>query len=234
MLAVFKREFEAYFTGPIGYIFCAIFIFLANLIFYFDNLSYYTSDFTHIFNIMMLYMIVLIPLMTMRLWSEEKRQRTDQLLLTAPVSTTGVVLGKFFAALAVFLCALALTLPYPIIVASAGTLATAKVIGNYIAIIFAASAYIAISLFFSSLTKSQLIAALFSILALALFFLSNILFNNTTIPWVASVMSFFSMITRYFNFFRGIFSLSDVVYFLSLTGIFLFMTSRVIEKQRWS
>jgi len=99
MLAVLKREFQAYFTGPIGYIFCAIFIFLANLIFYFDNLSYYTSDFTHIFNIMMLYMIILIPLMTMRLWSEEKRQRTDQLLLTAPVSTTGVVLGKFFSAL---------------------------------------------------------------------------------------------------------------------------------------
>lgn len=234
MFAIFKRELQAYFTGPIGYIFCAIFIFLANLVFYFDNLSYYTSDFTHIFNLMMLYMIVLIPLMTMRLWSEEKRQKTDQLLLTAPVSTTGVVLGKFFAALAVFLCALALTLPYPIIVAFTGTLSTAKVIGNYIAIIFAASAYIAISLFFSSLTKSQLIAALFSILALALFFLANILFTNTTIPWIASVMSFFSMITRYFNFFRGIFSLSDIVYFFSLTGVFLFMTSRVIEKQRWS
>lgn len=234
MLAVFKREFQAYFTGPIGYVFCAIFIFLSNIIFYLDNLSYYSSDFTHIFNIMMLYLILLIPLMTMRLWSEEKRQRTDQLLLTAPVSTTGVVLGKFFSALAVFLCALALTLVYPIIVGLTGTLSTAKVIGNYVAIIFAASAYISISLFFSSLTKSQIISALLSVLALALFLLANLLFTSTSIPWIASIMSFFSMITRYYNFFRGIFSLSDIVYFLSITGLFLFLTSRVIEKQRWS
>ncbi|MBQ3055329.1 MAG: ABC transporter [Oscillospiraceae bacterium] len=234
MLAIFKRELQAYFTGPIGYIFCAIFIFLSNLFFYFDNLQFYTSDFTHIFNLMMLYLIVLIPLMTMRLWSEEKRQRTDQLLLTAPVSTTGVVLGKFFAALAVFLISLSLTLVYPIVVAAAGTLPTAKIIGNYIAIIFAASAYIAISLFFSSLTKSQIISAILSIVALALFWLANLLFTSTSIPWIAAVMEFFSMITRYFNFFRGIFTLADVVYFLSITGIFLFLTSRVIEKQRWS
>ena len=234
MIAVLKRELQSYFTGPIGYVFCAIFVFLSNLFFYLDNLSYYHGDFSPIFNLMMIYLIILIPLMTMRLWSEEKRQRTDQLLLTAPVSTTSIVFGKFFAAMVVFLVALAFTAAYPIIVASSGTLHTAKILGNYVAIIFAAAAYIAISMFFSSLTKSQLLSALFSILALALFLLANILFTKTSSPAIAAVMSFFSMITRYYNFFRGIFSVSDVVYFISITAVFLFMTSRVIEKQRWS
>lgn len=234
MKAIYKRELRAYFTGPIGYIFVAIFIFLCNGSFYLNNLKFYISDFSPTFNLMMLFLIILIPLMTMRLWSEEKRQRTDQLLLTAPVSTTGVVLGKFFAALSVFLVGLFFTLIYPILVAWKGVPDPGKIIGNYIGIILAASAYIAISLFISSLTKSQLVSAIGSILALSLFYFMDILIGTSNSVIINSTLSFLSMITRYLNLYRGIFALSDIVYFISLTVIFIFLTSRVIEKQRWS
>lgn len=234
MIAIFKREFRTYFTGPIGYIFCAAFFAAISFSFYIDNIVSYRSDFSPVFNLMMLWLIILIPLMTMRLWSEEKRQKTDQLLLTAPVSTMEVVMGKFMAALAVFLCALGLTLIYPILVSIFGTLQLEKVIGNYIAITLAAAAYISICLFISSLTESQIVSALFSIIALSLFLAMNLIFENTEIPFVAAVTSFLSMITRYFNFFQGLFSLSDIIYFISLTVLFLFLTSRVIEKRRWS
>lgn len=234
MKAIYKRELRAYFTGPIGYVFIAIFLFLCNGHFYLNNLKFYISDFSATFNIMMLFLIILIPLMTMRLWSEEKRQKTDQLLLTAPVSTTGVVMGKFFAALSVFLIGLCFTLIYPILVAWRGVPDVGKIVGNYIGIILAASAYIAISLFVSSLTKSQLISAIGSILALSLFYFMDILVGVSDSTIVNSIFSFFSMITRYWNLYRGIFALSDVIYFVSLTVIFIFLTSRIIEKQRWS
>ncbi|MBQ8004145.1 MAG: ABC transporter permease [Oscillospiraceae bacterium] len=183
---------------------------------------------------MLLAMILLIPVMTMRIWSEEKKQKTDQLLLTSPVTTMQIVLGKFWAAMTVFLISLALTLVYPLLAYLYGTPEPAITIGNYVAIILAAGAYIAISQFMSSLTESQIISALLSMLTLSLFFFLNLIFESTDIDFISKIASFLSIITRYVNFYRGIFSFSDVVYFISLTAVFLFFTSRVIEKRRWS
>ncbi len=236
MSAVFKRELRAYFTGPIGYIFIAIFIFLTNWSFCIDSLTQYKSDISAVFENMVLILIILIPLMTMRLWSEEKRQKTDQLLLTAPVSTTDVVLGKFFAALAVMLISLVLTLVYPILVSWKGTLDVSKTIGNYIGIILVAASYISISLFISSLTKSQILSAVGSILILVVFYVMHVLVMSgvSSSAIVNSILSFFAMSARYVNLSRGILALSDILYFFSVIVIFLFLTSRVIEKQRWS
>lgn len=236
MTAVFKRELRAYFTGPIGYIFIAIFVFFANWSFCIDSLSQYKSDISVVFENMVLVFIILVPLMTMRLWSEEKRQKTDQLLLTAPVSTTGVVLGKFYAALTVTLIGLVFTLVYPILVSMKGTLDVSKTIGNYIGVILVAASYISISLFISSLTKSQILSAVGSILILLVFYIMHILVLNgvSTSPIVNSILSFFAMTARFVNLSRGILALSDILYFFSVIVIFLFLTSRVIEKQRWS
>ena len=234
MIAIFKRELHSYFTGPIAYIFCAIYLLVTNICFYYMNVSNYSSDITSIFLIAVITLMILIPLMTMRLWSEEKRQRTDQLLLTAPVSTTGIVIGKFLSALTVLALALILTLVQPLIVVAHGTPQVGMIVGNYVALFLAASAYIAISMFFSSLTKSQLVAALGSILALALFLLMDMFAVRIEISWIANTLAFMSIVSRYANLLAGVFSLSDVFYFASLTALFLFLTSRVIEKQRWS
>ncbi len=234
MKAIFKREFRSYFTGGIGFVYCAAFALIMNIIYYFNNILYYQSSFIHIFTYMLIAMIFLIPLMTMRIWSEERKQKTDQLLLTAPVSISDIVLGKYFAALALFLCSLALTLIYPILSLIFGTLQVGISIGNYIAIIFAAGAYIAISQFMSSLTESQIISALASMVTLSLFFFLNLAFQNTNIEIISRITSFLSIITRFSDFFSGIFSLADIVYFISLSVLFLFFTSRVIDKRRWS
>ena len=234
MTAIFKREFRSYFTGGIGFVYCAAFALIMNILYYLNNVSYFQSSFLYIFNFMLIAMIFLIPLMTMRIWSEEKKQKTDQLLLTAPVSIFDIVLGKYFASLCLFLCSLALTLIYPLLALMFGTLQVGITVGNYIAIIFAASAYIAISQFMSSLTESQIISAVSSMATLSLFFFLNLVFQRTEIEIISRIASFLSIITRFANFFSGIFSLSDIMYFISLTALFLFFTSRVIEKRRWS
>ena len=234
MKAIFKRELHAYFTGPIAYIFCAIYLLVTNLCFYYMNLQEYNSNTTTIFLVAVITLIILMPLMTMRLWSEEKRQRTDQLLLTAPVSTTQIVVGKFLASLAVFVVAVILTLVQPIIVVAHGTPQVGMLVGNYVALFFVGCAFIAISIFFSSLTKSQLVSALCSILALALFLLMDLFAPMIQISWIANMLTFLSIVSRYANLLAGVFSLSDIFYFISLTVLFLFLTSRVIEKQRWS
>lgn len=234
MKAIFKREFCSYFTGGIGYVFCGAFILVCNILYHFYCLQNYKSDFTQVFGDMLFVLIVLVPLATMRIWSEEKRQKTDQLLLTSPVSTGEIVLGKFFASFSLFLVALLLTLVYPIITSSYGTLEVSATVGNYVAVSLAAAAYIAISQFMSSLSESQIISALLSIATLSIFYFLDIIFKITSVEAIASVISFLSIITRYNNFSRGIFVLSDIIYFISLTAIFLFLTSRVIEKRRWS
>ena len=228
MKAIFKREFRSYFTNGIGCVYCAVFVFVMNFLYYLNSITQYQSNFLYIFNIMLIAMIFLIPIMTMRIWSEEKKQKTDQLLLTAPVNTMDIVLGKFFAAMCVFLVSLAFTLVYPLMSALYGTPEVAITLGNYIAIILAAGAYIAISQFMSSLTESQIISALLSIVTLSLFFFLNLIFESTDIDVISRIASFLSIITRYVNFYKGLFTFSDVVYFVSLTVLFLFFTSRVI------
>ena len=234
MTAIYKRELRSYFTGGIGYVYCAVFALVMNIVYCMNSIGYYQSGFLYIFNIMLIAMILLIPVMTMRIWSEEKKQKTDQLLLTAPVTTMQIVLGKFWAVMTVFIISLALTLVYPLLAYLYGTPEPAITIGNYVALILAAGAYIAISQFMSSLTESQIVSALLSMLTLSMFFFLNLIFTNTDIDFISKIASFLSIITRYVNFYRGIFSFSDVVYFISLTAVFLFFTSRVIEKRRWS
>jgi len=234
VIAVFKRELHSYFTGPIAYIFCGIYLLVTNLCFYYMNIQNYSSDTSSIFLVAIIALMILIPLMTMRLWSEEKRQRTDQLLLTAPVTTTAVVMGKFLSALVVLAVSMLLTLVQPLIVTMHGTPQMGMIVGNYVALFLAASAYIAISMFFSSLTKSQLVAALCSILALVMFLLMDMFAVRIEIAWVANTLTFLSIVSRFANLLAGVFSLSDIFYFVSLTALFIFLTSRVIEKQRWS
>lgn len=234
MTAIFKRELRSYFTNGIGYVYCAVFALVMNILYCINSVSQYQSNFVVLFNYMLVLLIFLIPIMTMRIWSEEKKQKTDQLLLTAPVTTADVVLGKFWAAMCVFLISLALTLVYPLLAALYGTSEPAITIGNYVAIILAAGAYIAISQFMSSLTESQIVSALLSMVTLAFFLILNVIFSVTDIDIISRIAGFLSIIVRFVSFTQGIFSLSDVIYFISLTVVFLFFTSRVIEKRRWS
>ncbi len=234
MLAIYKRELRSYFTSPMGYIFCAVFLLVNNLFFYLYNIYSQSSDVTGVFSNMLTVLIFIIPLLTMRSFSEESKQKTDQLLLTAPINISSIVVGKFLAAMSVFVIALIGTLTWPLIVTMYGNPAVSTIIGNYVAIIFAASTFIAMGVFISSLTQSQIIAAIVSFCAFLAVSLLQSLASVVDIAFVQNLLNWLSIFARYQNLTIGLFSLADIVYYLSFSVVFLFLTTRVIEKKRWA
>ncbi len=234
MLAIYKRELRSYFTSPMGYIFCGVFLVVNNLFFYLYNIYSQSSDLTGLFSNMLFMLIFIIPLLTMRSFSEEMKQKTDQLLLTSPVNISSIVVGKFLAAMTVFIIALIGTLTWPLIVTMYGNPAAYTIIGNYVAVIFAVSTFIAMGVFVSSLTKSQIVAAIISYCVfLGVYFLQS-LASVIDQSFIQNMLNWLSIFSRYQNLTLGLFSLADIVYYISYTVVFLFLTTRVIEKKRWA
>lgn len=234
MFAIYKRELKSYFSSAIGYVVLATFVFFASLFFVIYNLVYDTTSMTNVFGSMMLIYVFLIPILTMRTFSEEKRQKTDQALLTAPVSLTGIVLGKFFAALTIYAIGLCSLIIFALILAAFATVETWVIVGNIVGMLLVGAALISIGIFISNLTESQIIAAIASIFAmLLLYLLSNFatLTDNTVIQ---NIITSISITDRYTNFAVGIFNLSDAVFYLSIAVLFVFFTVRMLEKRRWS
>ena len=178
--------------------------------------------------------LAVLPVLTMRMFSDERRQHTDQALFTAPVSITGIVLGKFFAAYLVFIFGLVLTIIYVVICQAFGTVNMASVIGNYIAILGVAAVYISIGVFISSLTENQLISAIATLAVFALLLILDLCYNLVNTSWIKAVLYWLSIYRRYNTFIMGVFSLADFVYYISVTAVFLFLTVRMLEKKRWS
>lgn len=234
MIAIMKRDIRGFFTSAIGYVFLAVFLLISNYFFYSVCIQSLNSSLSYVFSQLTLVLVFTVPIITMRLMSEEKRQKTDQMLLTAPVKIIDIVMGKFLAAFVMFFIAFALTLTWPIIVTMFGTPTFAEILGNYVAMLFAVGCLISIGLFISSLTESQIIAAIVSfVVILAMYYFGNIATAVDNVL-VSTVLNWLSIFSRYRNFTGGLFALDDIFYYLSVTAIFLFLTTRVIEKRRWS
>jgi ABC-2 type transport system permease protein len=168
MIAIMKRELRMYFQTPIGYVFMGLFLLLSAFFFAMGNMrngsSYYASFlgtilFLHIFS---------VPLLTMRLLSEERKQRTDQLLLTSPITVTGIVIGKFLAAFCVFVITLAVTILYAVVVAVFGDLAFWETVGGYIGFALIGASFISIGVAVSAISENQVSAAFFTFFSLLL------------------------------------------------------------------
>jgi len=162
MIAILKRELRAYFWSPIGYIFVGFFLLLAGFFFALSNLLYGYSNFIAVFGNMNVVLLILVPILTMRLLSEERKTKTDQILLTSPVSITGVIVGKYLAALSVLLIALLITGIYPIILSLFCKPPVGEILGAYIGFFLMGASFISMGLFVSSLTESQVTAAVAS------------------------------------------------------------------------
>ncbi len=165
MLAIFRRELKAYFATPIGPVFMGLFLLVAGILFamiYLLNPG--SSRYVQLLSSLTFLFLFLVPMLTMRLLSEDMRQKTDQLLLTSPVGVGSIILGKYLAAAAVFFLTLTATLVYPVIMSffALGGLAWAEIVGGYVGFFLLGASFIAVGLFFSSLTDSQLVAALLS------------------------------------------------------------------------
>jgi len=237
MLAIFKRDFTAYFTSAIGYIYLGAYILVLNLMFYAGNALGSSSSVSGLFNFMLMLLMFLTPILTMRVFSEEFKQKTDQLLFTAPISMTSIVIGKFLSSLSVYCCLLVLTLLWPLVISILGEVNTAEVLGNYLGIFCIGAAYISMGVFVSSLTENQVIAAVGSLcLFVALFLLEGVaavFFSSGVLPvFVMRIFLFISIYGRYGEISRGLLSLDGIVFFLSVCSLFLFLTVQVLEKRR--
>jgi ABC-2 type transport system permease protein len=168
MTAILKREIKAYFLSPIGYIFMGFFLLMTGIFFATGNLLTQDSRFSTFFGGLLFIYFFAVPLLTMRLFSEEKRQKTDQLLLTSPVSIPGIVCGKFLAAFILFAMTIAVTMLYAVVIAIYGDLEWAETAGSYIGFLFMGAGYISIGIFISAGTENQLTAALATFITLFL------------------------------------------------------------------
>ena len=144
MKAIYKREIKMYFSSMIGYVFIAFFVLITAVYFSLQNILSLSPDFQYVFSSVIMMFLILAPMLTMRLLSEEKKQRTDQMLLTSPVSIPAIVLGKYLAAVTVFLISLVITGIFPVILSFFGTVAVAQILGSYIGFCLLCSAFIAV------------------------------------------------------------------------------------------
>ena len=236
MLAIFKREMRSYFTSPVGYMFCAIFFAVSGFLFMLNTVQAgEESNYAGYFSIILFLFIVIIPLLTMKLVSEETKMKTDQLLMTAPITLADIVFGKFMAALTMFGGSFIISSAiYYIPLAMYGKPNLALYIGCVVGVFLVGSAFISIGIFISSLTENQFISAFGTIAAIIfLLFVSslNSYINNEAIR---NFLSGLSITSRYSYFSYGLFSYDSLIYFISLSAVFLFLTIRVFEKRRWS
>jgi ABC-2 type transport system permease protein len=246
MLAIYKKELRSYFTNPLGFVFAGIFLAVSALLFSYTTFLAKTYDTSSYFLLMIFVLVLLLPLLTMRLFAEEKKLRTEQLLLTSPVSIGGMVFGKFLAAFTLFAIGILLSLIsfIPLCIyahfdgvndayaTSVGPVAS-MIFSNTIGLLLVGAAFVAVGMFISSLTENQLAAAIITVAIIATMLLLNLVngfIDNYVIRFIISWVCFMS---RYSPFQSGIFDPSSLLYFVSVAGVFLFLTARVYDKRRW-
>lgn len=234
MLAIFKREMRAYFSTPIGYVFLAVFTAVSGVVFALSTYMAETASVSTYFTMMTVAYVLLIPILTMKIFSDELRSKTDQLLLTAPVSLTSVVFAKYFAALCMYMLAVTLSMVNFLFLAFNGyTVQLGIAVGMFISMILIGMACIAVGVFISSLTESQLVAVLLTMVVLVVMMFINIF--NSVIPyaWLRTALSWLAINSRYGTLAAGRFDFTAILYYISIAGTFLLLTVRVFEKKRW-
>ena len=287
MLAIYKKELRSYFTSMIGYVFIAIFLVIFGIYFYINNLLKTAANFEYTVANASFIFVLLVPLLTMRLMAEENKQKTDQLLLTAPVTAGDIVMGKFLAVFTIVGIVIAIISTYPLIMTRYGKVPFATSYASIIGFLLLGGAYLAMGLFLSSLTESQVVAAIITFIVFfftlfmdgiasslptdhktaLIFFIALwlivclvlwIMMRNITITLgaviigtavltvlyvykstlydgaIVSVFSWLSATARFNNFYMGIMDLSDIIFYISIVFMFLFLSTQVIKKKRWS
>ena len=287
MLAILKRETKSYFTGMIGYVVVAVFLAVLGLYFTNQNLMFASPDFGGVLYTCTILLLFLLPALSMRSFAEERRAKTDQLLLTSPVSIPGIVLGKFLAQMAVFCVPLLAAAVMPLILTAFGRVNLIGAYASLLGFVLLGAACISIGTFLSALTENQIIAYLSTFGVLLVCYLMNgirsmftsgnllaflvftvalliaaILVGVTCKSLVAGAGTFFvgaaalfvlftvrpawllsafnavlsalALFDPFTNIVSGMFSLTAMLYYLSVTALFLFLTGQTLERRRWN
>jgi len=235
--AVTARELRAYFNSPIAYVFLSVFAGAA--LFTFFNVEAFfargVADLRGLFAPLPLLMILLVPALTMRLWAEEQKQGTLEVLLTLPVRDHELVAGKFLASWILLGCALGLTLALPVSAAILGRLDWGPVVGGYLGAVLLGGAYLAAGQFLSASTENQILAFILAlVVCLALYGVGTEAFAGLFSDRLAGVLRALGTGSRFQSIARGVIDLRDLVYYASLTLFFLAACVLAVRARRWT
>lgn len=233
MLSIWKRELQGYFFTPVGYVFMGVFLTLSSVIFFLTIMQSRSSDLLSFIGTMSYLWMLLCPVLTMRLLSEERAKRTDQLLLTSPVSLPGIVLGKYFAAITVMLMTVLLTGLFVLIVAIYGQVYPGELLVGYLGFVLQGCAFIALDLFISGCTSNQVTAVVAAFGANFVLWMLDLIQYAIGIDWVNALLSFFNLYERTEPFLMGQFSFASVGYDLSFAAAFLALTIHMMDSRRY-
>lgn len=287
MGAIFRKEMRTYFTTISGYGFLGFFALITGYFFIGQNIVGSSANYNDTLTGSMIMFLILVPVLTMRLFAEESRQKTDQLLYSVPIKVTSIVAGKFLAAVCLYFIALVITFVFPIVLSSFGNVDWGMTLTGYLGYFLMGMCLISVGLFISVLTDNQIVAAVSTFaVVFVLFMMDNItsslpatIFSSLIFVGIAviilavmvysstksfaptaifallgfavmtgvyvikptlydgvmaKVLSWFSILGRFENFYLGIISIADVVYYITFSIALLYLTVNVIEKRRWN
>lgn len=223
MIAVLKKELKSYFLSPIGYIFIGLFLFMASIFFYVDIIYYGSMNFEYMFFSLSTILTFITPLLTMRMFAEEKRNGTDQLLFTSPISMLSIVLGKFIAAIFILLITELLTFIYYFILMHFGSPYLPTALSTLFGFLLLGTAYISFGIFASSITENQIVA---SIITIAFFIFTWFM------PGFNSNLEAFSLINMFDKFPSGQIALTELVTYITFTLLFTILTMIVLQRKK--
>ena len=232
MKTIRRREWRAYFLTPVGYVFIGVFLAVSSVLFFLEILAPRSGDLPTFYGSMSYLWMLLSPILTMRLLAEERQKRTDQLLLTSPVSLPAIVLGKYLAAVSVLLLTASLTLVYVLVVAMYGTVYPAELAVNLLGFVLQGCAFAAMDLFLSGCASTPVIAAVLSFGANFLLWMLDLLENAVGAEWVARILRFLSLYRRNETFLMGQLSFAGILYEVSFAGCFLALTIYLLHRRR--
>ncbi len=239
---IFRKELGTYFNSPQAYIFLIVFLIVGPALFFnFAGQGFFKARFAALhgfFEFIPWLFLFLCPAIAMRIWSEEKRSGTEELLMTMPVRDWEAVLGKFFSTVFLLLCALVLTLTLVYVVHHFADPATpvdyGPIICGYIGALLMGSAILAIGCWASSITVNQIVALIVTcVVTFCLILISHPTLANLLPTGVYNVVAQFGLMTHFASMYRGVLDLKDVVYYVAVIIFFLFLNVRTIESRKW-
>lgn len=234
MIVLFRKELRYFFSSMSGYVFLAVFWAASGVFFTFGMLAARSGDIKVFFTAFAPVLMFVLPLLTMRLYAEERNMRTEELLLSAPMPITFIILGKYISAMTVFGIAIAPSLLYPIILAALRAPDFLTALGCFTGLILIASAYISLGLFLSVCTESQTAAAAATYAVFLLMFLISPQGGMAPSGFLREVAAFISFTTRFTGFSYGVFNLADIFYYITVSALFIFLSVFILEDRRLS
>lgn len=234
VITIAKKELNSYFNSPLGYVVVSVFLLIGGWLFMQTFFVAGQDSMRSFFDFLPLLFMFIIPAVTMASWSEEKRSGTVEVLMTFPARTSSVVFAKFVSSFIFLIMLMILTLPIPIMISKIGNADMGIVAAGYIGALLLGSSYIAIGLWVSSITKNQIVSFLVSAaIIFVLYIIGNSFILGSFPDWIREIGNFLSFSTHFNSILRGVISLADITYYLSIIALFLFLNVKVVSSRNW-